>query len=217
MAWSVELRVETTWSCVVPCQVYPGWVKSVEDHGYIIDFGVSGKMGFLLKKNAAEFVKMCNGGKPLVCGQVTMCKVLSDVDARSVPVTVDPSVVGGALVGGDSLVQLPALQPGMLVNTAVKEVMSTCAMTMTSLWACLSTGGLQWSDCHVPRWVRGFSWSPPPPLLEHLPRLPPTQEEVQRSSIVGRRGGEKDWSDPSADTGGGEELHLHRHGVWGHI
>lgn len=102
--------------------MYSGWVKSVEDHGYIIDLGVAGKVGFLLKKNASEFIKTCNRGKPLVRGQVVRCKVLSAVDARSVPVSVDPGIVGGALVGGDSLVHLHALQPGVLVNTAVKEV-----------------------------------------------------------------------------------------------
>ena len=94
----------------------------MEDHGYIIDFGVAGKTGFILKKNAVDFIRTCNRGKPLVCGQVMRCKVLSAVEARSVPVSVEPCVVGGALVGGDSLVQLHALQPGILVNTTVKEV-----------------------------------------------------------------------------------------------
>lgn len=97
-------------------------MRSVEDHGYIIDFGVTGKTGFLLKKNASEFIKTCNMGEPLVRGQVMRCKVLSAVEAHSVPVSVNPDVVGGALVGGDSLIQLHALQPGMLVNTVVKEV-----------------------------------------------------------------------------------------------
>ena len=99
-------------------------MKSIEDHGYIIGFGVDNKVGFLLKKNATEFVRTCNRGKVLRCGQVVRCKVLSAVDTRSVPVSVEPSVVGGALVGGDSLVQLHALQPGILVNTAVKQVRS---------------------------------------------------------------------------------------------
>lgn len=100
-------------------------MKSVEDHGYIIDFGVSNKTGFLLKKNTTEFLKT-SGARCLVRGQVVRVKILSDVDARSVPVTVEPSVVGGALVGGDSLVQLHALQPGILVNTSVKEVRPRC-------------------------------------------------------------------------------------------
>ena len=97
-------------------------MRSVEDHGYIVDFGVAGKSGFLLRKNASEFIRTCNRGKPLVLGQVIRCKFLSNVDARSVPVTIAPALVGGALMGEDSLVQLKALQPGMLVNTAVKEV-----------------------------------------------------------------------------------------------
>ena len=104
-------------------KVFSGCVKSVEDHGYLIDFGLAGdKTGFLLRKNAVEFIKTCNKGKPLVRGQVMRCKVLSAVDARSLPVSVEPGVVGGALVGGDSLVQMRALQPGLLVNTSVKEV-----------------------------------------------------------------------------------------------
>lgn len=102
--------------------MYSGWVRSVEDHGYIIDFGVAGKTGFLLKKNASEFIEACNKGGCLEPGQVVRCKVLSDVEARSVPVSVNPDIVGGALVGGDSLIQLHALLPGMLVNTAIKEV-----------------------------------------------------------------------------------------------
>ena len=126
----------------------------MEDHGYIINFGVSGKTGFLLKKNAAQFVRESNKGKPLVCGQVTRCKVLSGVDARSVPVSVDPGMVGGALVGGDSLVQLHALQPGLLVNTAVKEV-SVYNCLVRQLWSycvCVGvSGGVKGCDSEFPR------------------------------------------------------------------
>ena len=113
-------------SCLFfPLQVLSGWVRSVEDHGYIVDFGVADKVGFLLNKHAAQFIKTCNRGRQLVVGQVIRCKVLSAVDTRSVPVSAEPGVVGGALVGGDSLVQLHALQPGLLVNTAVKDVSCT--------------------------------------------------------------------------------------------
>ena len=119
---------------VMYVKLLSGWVKSVEDHGYIIEFGVAGKTGFLLKKNAVEFIKTCNRGKPLVCGQVVRCKLLSAVEARSVPVSVEPCVVGGALVGGDSLAQLHALQPGLLVNTAVKEVCFVCVSTCACVY-----------------------------------------------------------------------------------
>ena len=100
----------------------PGWVKSVEDHGYIVDFGVEGKTGFLLRKNSSEFIKSCNRGKPLCRGQVVQCLVLPGASARAVPVSINPTAVREILLPGDSLLGVNALLPGMLVNAAVKEV-----------------------------------------------------------------------------------------------
>lgn len=80
------------------------------------------KTGFLLRKNAAEFSKICNKGKTLVLGQVIQCVILPGADARSVPVSVNPSQVCGALLSSESLVGMNALLPGLLVNAAVKEV-----------------------------------------------------------------------------------------------
>ena len=97
-------------------------VRSIEDHGYIVDFSVDDKTGFLLRKNAAEFIKSSNKGKPLCLGQVIHCLVLPGADARSVPVSVNPSQVGGALLSCDSLLGINAVLPGMLVNAAIKEV-----------------------------------------------------------------------------------------------
>ena len=130
-------------------------MKSVEDHGYIIDFAVAGKIGFLLKKNAIEFIKTYNRGKPLVCGQIMRCKVLSTVNARSLPVSVDPGVVGGALMGGDSLIQMHAIQPGLLVNTAVKEASINMFFSSycLSLSLCATLGFIKWCGCYFPRWV----------------------------------------------------------------
>ena len=103
-------------------QLLSASVRSVEDHGYIVDFGVENKTGFLLRKNAAEFVKSSNKGKPLCVGQVIRCLVLPGADARSVPVSINPSQVGGALLSGDSLLGMNSLLPGLLVNAAIKEV-----------------------------------------------------------------------------------------------
>ena len=100
----------------------PGWIKSIEDHGYIVDFGVEGKTAFLLRKNSSEFIKSCNRGKALCRGQVVQCLVLPGARARAVPVSINPSVVQETLLPGDSLVGVNALLPGMLVNAAVKEV-----------------------------------------------------------------------------------------------
>ena len=100
----------------------PTWVKSIEDHGYIVDFGVEGKTGFLLRKNSSEFIKSCNRGKPLCRGHVVQCLVLPGASARAVPVSINPSAVQETLLPGDSLVGVNALLPGMLVNAAVKAV-----------------------------------------------------------------------------------------------
>ncbi len=95
-------------------------MKSVEDHGYIIDFSIEDKTGFLLKRNAMEVVK--GKGKSLSLGQVVACLVLQGADARAVPVSVNPTQVTGSLLSGDTLIGVNALLPGVLVNSAVKEV-----------------------------------------------------------------------------------------------
>ncbi len=109
-------------------QILPAWVKSIEDHGYIVDFGVEGKSGFLLKKNTSEFVKLRNRGRSLCVGQVVQCVVLAGADARSVPVTINPSAVKSSLVPADAFVAIHSLLPGLQVNAAVKEV----SMSMNS-------------------------------------------------------------------------------------
>lgn len=83
---------------------------------------MEGKTGFLLKKNATEVVK--RKGKSLAIGQVVCCLVLGGADARAVPVSINPSQIGGALLPGDMLVGVNALLPGALVNAAVEKVSS---------------------------------------------------------------------------------------------
>lgn len=100
-----------------------GSVKSVEDHGYIIDFGVEGKAGFLLKKNSAEFVRSQCKGRSLCVGQVVHCVVLDGPDTRTVPISVNPSDVSMAMMSSsDHLVGVGSLLPGLLVKAVVKEV-----------------------------------------------------------------------------------------------
>lgn len=97
-------------------------MASIEDHGYIVDFGVEGKTGFLLKKNSAEFCKGQRRGKSLCVGQVVHCMVLSGQDTRAVPVSVNPSQVGVAMMASDHTVGVGLLLPGLLVKAAVSEV-----------------------------------------------------------------------------------------------
>ena len=56
------------WYNFVYVQVLTAWVTSVEDHGYIVSFGLSSKQtGFLLNKNAQQYIKTCNSGVCNVC------------------------------------------------------------------------------------------------------------------------------------------------------
>ena len=122
MSLSIVIYMYFTEGLSLLFQLLSASVRSVEDHGYIVDFSVDEKSGFLLRKNAAEFIKSVNRGKPLCLGQVIHCLVLPGADARSIPVTVNPTQVGGALLSGDSLLGINAVLPGMLVNATVKEV-----------------------------------------------------------------------------------------------
>lgn len=83
---------------------------------------MASKDGFLLKKNAEEFVETCNKGKPLSRGQVVQCLILGGADARSVPVTINPSRVRPAILPATTTVILQSLLPGVLVNITLQEV-----------------------------------------------------------------------------------------------
>ena len=98
------------------------WVSSVEDHGYIMEYGVNGRTGFLLHKNAAEFLSS-TGRRRLEVGQVVLCTVLPGAQARAGPVSINPSVVFKSLFSSaDSLFQLSSILPGIMVNATVKQV-----------------------------------------------------------------------------------------------
>ncbi len=103
-----------------------GVIKSIEDHGYIVDFATGDKTGFLLKKNAAEFVKNQMKGKSLCLGQVVQCLVLDGANARTIPVTINPSKVCDSVVPSDHKMGIKSLLPGLLVTATVKEVSSLC-------------------------------------------------------------------------------------------
>ena len=110
------------YSTLLPPQLLPGCITSVEDHGYIVDFSVGDKTGFLLKKNTSEFLKTGFKGRSLCVGQVLHCVVLSGPDVRAVPVSVNPSQVAAAMMSASHLVGVGSLLPGLLVKASVKEV-----------------------------------------------------------------------------------------------
>ena len=99
-----------------------GCITSNEDHGYLIDFGVTGKNGFLLKKNTIDYIKQhCGDANSLFVGQVVNCLVVTGASARAVPVTINPQKITSSLLSAEAFLPLSSLVPGILVNGIVKE------------------------------------------------------------------------------------------------
>ena len=96
----------------------PCCIQSVEDHGYIVDFGVLGKLGFVRKEDVQQLEKMCRG-TPLE-GQVAMCRVLRTSETKAVSVAMDPDAVFGSVASG--IADLSSIRPGTLVTCTVRQV-----------------------------------------------------------------------------------------------
>ncbi|XP_048585462.1 protein RRP5 homolog isoform X2 [Nematostella vectensis] len=101
---------------IVPGFVLPGCVSSVEDHGYVLSFGIPGKTGFLSKKKT---------GRVLVEGQYLNTIVESADTGRVIRVSVDQDKIKSAMISSDMKVRFSSLLPGMLVNTRVSQCTSS--------------------------------------------------------------------------------------------
>ncbi|XP_071441486.1 rRNA biogenesis protein RRP5 [Hetaerina americana] len=105
--------------------VLQGAVKSVEDHGYMIDFGIKSLTAFLKSEKAKNYISQFNGGKQLGIGQVLLCS-MQKVDNSSpastvVQVTVDPREVMNSIAEIDQNLNVNTLSPGTLVKSLVVE------------------------------------------------------------------------------------------------
>ncbi|KAI0529621.1 hypothetical protein KFK09_002175 [Dendrobium nobile] len=91
-------------------------VRSVEDHGYILQFGVPSFSGFL--------PKMDNGGIPICRGQLLQCVVKSVDKARAVVYTSSSADLVSKYVTKDLKgLSIDLLVPGMLVNAHVHSTL----------------------------------------------------------------------------------------------
>ncbi|XP_072513962.1 protein RRP5 homolog [Salminus brasiliensis] len=97
-----------------------GCVESVEDHGFLIDLGVSGTKAFLPKDKAEEAK---SSKQELMVGQyVTVLVTEVKNEGRVVRVSVDPTAVSQACAGTQQGWMLSNLVPGLLVQARVKKV-----------------------------------------------------------------------------------------------
>ncbi|KAG9054803.1 rRNA biogenesis protein rrp5 [Serendipita sp. 407] len=97
--------------------VLPAYVSSVEDHGYTIDFGISGVTGFLAFKDAENVQHQQESPSRRKIGSVINVRVKKMEDTgRLCTVSMDIKVVTGELA---HLTSTSAVHPGTLVKVLV--------------------------------------------------------------------------------------------------
>ncbi|XP_006273719.2 protein RRP5 homolog [Alligator mississippiensis] len=100
-----------------------GLVSSVEDHGYLIDVGLSGTKAFLPRQKAQDYLKSPNKGAELKIGQYLNCLV-EEVknNGRIVRLSVGRSEVAAAIATEEQNWTLSNLLPGLVVKAQVQKV-----------------------------------------------------------------------------------------------
>ncbi|XP_029466152.1 protein RRP5 homolog [Rhinatrema bivittatum] len=99
-----------------------GCVASVEDHGYLIDIGVSGTKAFLPHQAAQNFVKVTNKGD-LKVGQYLNCLIEKVKDnGRIIQLSISRSDVAASVATEDQNWTLNNLLPGLVVKAQVQKV-----------------------------------------------------------------------------------------------
>ncbi|KAJ2723430.1 rRNA biogenesis protein rrp5 [Coemansia sp. Benny D115] len=133
LATRIELTLmpEEVNSCIDPedlCQglILTASVKSVEDHGYVLNAGLSSSGGemsvFLPNKSAAKWLeRWMPGASELKVGQLVEAAVTKvSSDRRSLQVSIDPDVVSQSMVK-DTYKTMASVQPGQLVSANVMK------------------------------------------------------------------------------------------------
>ncbi|KAG8985781.1 rRNA biogenesis protein rrp5 [Tulasnella sp. JGI-2019a] len=107
-----------TKSDLIPGFTLPAVVQTIEDHGYIIDFGIAGISGFLSFKEAQ---KGPFEATKLPVGIVLQCSVLTmSGNGRTCNVSVDPTVMRTASASEAS--SISSLLPGTLVSALITDI-----------------------------------------------------------------------------------------------
>uniref|UniRef100_A0A8C4WBV8 Protein RRP5 homolog n=1 Tax=Gopherus evgoodei TaxID=1825980 RepID=A0A8C4WBV8_9SAUR len=100
-----------------------GLVSSVEDHGYLIDIGVSGAKAFLPRQKSQSYIKSANKGAELKIGQYLNC-LIEEVknNGKIVRLSITRSEVAAAIATEEQNWALSNLLPGLVVKAQVQKV-----------------------------------------------------------------------------------------------
>ncbi|NWR32721.1 RRP5 protein, partial [Tachuris rubrigastra] len=100
-----------------------GSVSSVEDHGYLIDIGVSGTHAFLPHEKAKNYIKALKRGPDLKIGQNLTCVIVEvKNEGRVVRLSIDRSEVAASLATEKQNWALSNLLPGLVMKARVQKV-----------------------------------------------------------------------------------------------
>ncbi|KAM6265093.1 protein RRP5 homolog [Spheniscus humboldti] len=112
-----------TASALVSGMLLSGIVSSVEDHGYLIDIGVSGTHAFLPRQKAQNYIKAVKRGPDMKIGQNLNCVIVEvKNEGRVVRLSVDRSDVAASLATERQNWTLSNLLPGLVVKARVQKV-----------------------------------------------------------------------------------------------
>ncbi|XP_053548424.1 protein RRP5 homolog [Bombina bombina] len=100
-----------------------GCVSSLEDHGYLIDIGVSGTKAFLPRQKAQAFLNQMGKGSSLKIGQYLNC-VVEEVknSGRIACLSISPSDVSAAIATEEQNWTLNNLLPGLVVRARIEKI-----------------------------------------------------------------------------------------------
>ncbi|XP_025848901.1 protein RRP5 homolog [Vulpes vulpes] len=106
-----------------PGMLLTGTVSSLEDHGYLVDIGVSGARAFLPLQKAQEYIRQKNKGAKLKVGQYLNC-IIEEVKGNGgvVGLSIVPSEVSAAIATEEQNWTLNNLLPGLVVKAQVQKV-----------------------------------------------------------------------------------------------
>ncbi|XP_010281643.1 PREDICTED: protein RRP5 homolog isoform X2 [Phaethon lepturus] len=100
-----------------------GFVSSVEDHGYLIDIGVSGTHAFLPRQKAQNYIKAVKRGSDLKIGQNLNCVIVEvKNEGRVVRLSIERSEIAASLATERQNWTLSNLLPGLVVKARVQKV-----------------------------------------------------------------------------------------------
>ncbi|XP_026418043.1 rRNA biogenesis protein RRP5-like isoform X1 [Papaver somniferum] len=117
------LHKDLTWDAIQEGMVLMAYVKSIEDHGYILHFGPSSFTGFLSRKNKDGVEIKGNAGQ-LLQGVVKSL----DKARRVVHLSADPDTVSKSVTKDLKGISIDLLVPGMMINARVKSTLENGIM-----------------------------------------------------------------------------------------